>query len=85
LSEWKKLLCNDSIKEKDLQKFLETNPCMIPGAYGLSLTSGHMPLYASVFSQPVLPGFKAKKPDFMWIATCSNEINPKLLEIEDPK
>jgi hypothetical protein len=58
---------------------------MIPGAYGLSLTSGHMPLYASVFSQPVLPGFKAKKPDFMWIATCSDEINPILLEIEDPK
>jgi len=85
LSKWKKLLCNNSIKEKDLQKFLETNPCMIPGAYGLSLTSGHMPLYASVFSQPVLPGFKAKKPDFMWIATCSDEINPILLEIEDSK
>lgn len=85
LFEWEHLLCNDSVAEKDFQKFLETNPCMIPGAHGLSLTSGHAPIYASVFSQPVLPGFKTKKPDFMWIATCSYELNPVLLEIEDPK
>jgi len=85
LLEWEHLLNNNSTEEKDFQKFLETNPCMIPGAHGLSLTSGHMPIYASVFSQPVLPGFKAKKPDFMWIATCSDELNPILIEIEDPK
>ncbi|PXF59842.1 MAG: hypothetical protein C4B59_10565 [Candidatus Methanogaster sp.] len=85
LNEWKQLLNGIDKKEKDFQMFLELNPSLIPGAHSLALTSGHMPIYASCFSQPVLPGIKCKIPDFMWLSTCSDELNPILIEIEDPK
>lgn len=79
--EWKHIL-SSSVDEKPIQKFLEANPSIIPGAHGISLTSGHMPIYGAVFSQPELPGFRSKFPDFMWIAANSVEINPILIEIE---
>ena len=81
-SDWNTLLSSSPIHEEPIQNFLEANPSIIPGAYGISLTSGHMPIYGAVFSQPELPGFRTKYPDFMWIATCSSEINPVLIEIE---
>lgn len=79
---WGSLLSSTNIDEKEIQTFLEKHPSLIPGAYGISLTSGHMPVYGAVFSQPILPGIRTKYPDFMWIAINSSEINLILIEIE---
>lgn len=81
-ADWKNILSTSTNNEYSIQKFLEDNPSIIPGAYGISFTSGHMPLYGAVFSQPELPGFQKRQPDFMWIASSSHEINPVLIEIE---
>jgi len=79
---WKDILESAPIDEAPIQHFLEENPSLIPGAYGISFSSGHAPIYGAVFSQPELPGFHSKKPDFMWIATSSKGIYPILIEIE---
>jgi hypothetical protein len=80
--QWELLLSSPNIDEKEIHTFLENNPSLIPGAYGISFTSGHDPLYGAVFSQPILPGIETKYPDFMWIAINSSEISPILIEIE---
>ena len=81
---WRELLSSPDLHEDRYQAFLEDNPAFVPGAHGLSLTSGHVPIRAGVFAKPVLPGYSAKQPDMMWIATDSVEITPILLEIERP-
>lgn len=84
LEEWFRLINIKNLQESTYQQFFEENPCMLPGAHGLLFVSGHYPHYASVISQPVLPGFDARYPDFMWISTCSDAIYPVLIEIEKP-
>ncbi len=82
--DWSRLLSSADAREDAYQRFLEDNPAFVPGAHGPSLTSGHMPVHAGVFARPTLPGYAAKQPDFMWIATDSSEITPVLIEIETP-
>lgn len=82
--EWRGLLDAEDLGEHIFQRFFEENPCMLPGAHGLTMTSGHFPYYAAVFTQPVLPGFHSKVPDFMWLSTCSDATFPVLIEIEKP-
>jgi hypothetical protein len=83
--DWQALLssgaCGD---ERVFQTFLERHPCLVPGPFGLFGTSGHAPYPAAVISQPVLPDFTRKTPDFMWIAKSSSAICPVLIEIEAP-
>lgn len=82
---WMELLNNyESKEERDYQNFLEQHPCLVPGSSGMLDTSGHAPVLSALFSQPRLPDFTCKIPDFMWIAKDSQSIYPILIEIEAP-
>ena len=83
LAEWSSLL-QVNPPEKEIQVFLEQHPCMVPGSLGLGMTSGHFPLYMSLFTQPVLQGLTTSIPDFMWLASDSSFVYPVLIEIEAP-
>jgi len=81
---WNALLASDP-PERSVQEFLETHPCLVPGAYTLiGGKSGHWPIHMALISQPVLPSFNHRVPDFMWISTHSTTIFPVLIEIEAP-
>jgi hypothetical protein len=85
LTDWDTLL--GSIREgeeKRVQEFLETHPCIIPGAYSFPLPSGHYPFPAAVISQPPLKGLTTKRPDFLWLGTDSGTFHVVLVEIESP-
>src|SRR5262245_4016189 len=70
--------------EAHMQSLLERHPCLVPGAHGSPLTapSGHGPFPAAVISQPPLPSYGGKVPDFMWITMDSVLLSPVLIEIE---
>ena len=70
--------------EKEVQEFLDRHPALVPGAFTPSGSSGHYPLHCALITQPLLPGFHARVPDFMWIATHSGTWYPTLIEIESP-
>ena len=86
IAEWNKLLNqNPGPTEKEIQSFLERHPCMVPGAFNLiGAESGHPPMFCGLISQPILPSYNYRKPDFMWISKNSDTIEPVLIEIEDP-
>src|SRR4051794_14518271 len=64
---WSALLNSDrQSNEKAFQDFLEQHPSLLPHFFG-----GHGSLHSAVFSQPELPGFRKKHPDFMWISLDS--------------
>jgi hypothetical protein len=60
---FRKLLDN-ARDEREVQAFLERNPSMVPGAWTPGPPSGHYPLFHALISQPKLPGFKSRVPDF---------------------
>jgi len=70
--------------ERQVQAFLERHPALLPGALTPSSSSGHYPLHCALVTQPLLPGFHSRVPDFMWIATHSGTWYPTLIEIESP-
>lgn len=79
------MLCNDSLKEKDYQNFLEKNPSMIPGVYGIRHESGHAPLKNTVITQPRILSKRGElRADFLVISQDSLNIYPTLIEIETP-
>lgn len=82
--EWDLLLKSDCAEEKKFREFLERHPCMVPGPFGLIGSSGQSPYPAAIISQPSLPDFTCRVPDFMWIARDSETIYPILIEIESP-
>lgn len=84
LKKYKDLLDTENLDEDKMQEFFEKNPCFIPGAFGELTNTTHKPLHGSLISQPILPGFKSKIPDFMWIAKNSDYMIPVLIEIEKP-
>jgi len=86
IAEWNELLNrNMRPNEKEIQSFLERYPCMVPGAFNLiGAESGHLPIFCGLISQPILPSFNYRKPDFMWLSKNSDTIEPVLIEIEDP-
>lgn len=85
-AEWGALLnSSQGEEESPIQAFLETHPCMVPGAQSMSGPSGHSAFPAALIRQPKLPGFSHKFPDFMWIAMNSAMIYAVLIEIEAPK
>jgi hypothetical protein len=67
-----------------IQAFLERNPMFLPGAWTPATKSGYYPLHCAVITQPLLPGLKSKRPDFMWISKHSLNWYPTLIEIETP-
>ncbi len=85
LTGWRALMDSpDRSNEVAIQSFLETHPCMIPGAFSLPLQSGHYPFPGAVISQPILRGLGTKVPDFLWLASDSMTLYPVLVEIENP-
>lgn len=70
--------------ERDILRFLEQNPALVPGARTPGWPSGHPPLNNALITQPELPGLSSKFPDFMWIASHSLTWYPTLVEIERP-
>lgn len=80
-AEFMRLLVSDPA-ENQVQEFLERNPAFLPGARTPTGNSGHLPEHLALVSQPLLPGLKTKRPDFMWIAQHSMTWFPTLIEIE---
>lgn len=70
--------------ECQLQEFLELHPSMVPGALTPGSQSGHSPMYEALIAQPLLPGFDAKVPDFLWLSQHSSCIYAAMIEIECP-
>jgi len=77
-------LLSGAADERQVQAFLERHPALVPGALTPGSSSGHYPLHCALVTQPLLPGFRSRVPDFMWIATHSGTWYPTLIEIESP-
>lgn len=78
-------LLSSGASELEMQFFFESHPCMVPGAFDLlGGSSGHLPFPIALISQPVLPSYNYKKPDFVWFSTNSMEFTPISIEIEAP-
>lgn len=81
---WPKLLNSDKQgDEATFQRFFERHPCLLPEPYGC-FRRGATQLAGGIFTQPELPGFRAKRPDFMWITYDSTAVVVLLIEIEAP-
>jgi hypothetical protein len=85
-AEWTALLNRNSPpSEKEIQTFLEMHPSMVPGAFGfVGGESGHYPRLCGLITQPSLPSYDRRVPDFMWLAQSSDTEEPVLIEIEAP-
>jgi hypothetical protein len=85
-AEWTTLLNRNSPpSEKEVQSFLERHPSMVPGAFGfVGGESGHYPRLCGLITQPSLPSYDRRVPDFMWLAQSSDTEEPVLVEIEAP-
>ncbi len=77
-------LLDSASAEIEFQKFFESNPSFVPGAWTPATKSGHYPLHCALITQPELRGLTTKISDFMWIATHSSGWYPTLIEIEKP-
>ena len=86
LAEWNKLLdSNPAPSEQRMQTFFEQYPSMMPGAFNIvGNQSGHYPWLCGLISQPPLPSYDRRIPDFMWISLNSGTEEPVLIEIEAP-
>jgi hypothetical protein len=85
IREWTALLEGAPQRESALQSFFERHPCMLPGAFSVQgYETGHYPWLCALVSQPVLPSYDRRVPDFMWIALNSDTESPVLVEIESP-
>lgn len=81
--EWNSLL-ESKPSEPNVQTFLEKHPCLLPGPFTMDGKSGHYPFPDAVISKPPLSGIGDRIPDFMWLSTDSLELQPVLIEIEQP-
>lgn len=82
---WRNILeSEEGYDEAAIQRFLEHHPSLVPGAFGVIGNSGHAPVVSALVAQPELPGFRSRRPDFMWISKNSVSIQPVLVEIEAP-
>lgn len=85
-SQWTDLLeTTCDLNELRVHSFLEQHPCMVPGAFNLiGGSSGHYPHFSVLVSQPPLPSYDRRLPDFLWLSTNSAIDEPVLVEIESP-
>lgn len=82
-AEWTRAL--ESTGEALLQECLERHPSLLPivTVYDQSLLGGHHGVWMdAVISQPPLPGFHRRVPDFMWIKSDSATVVVTCVEIE---
>jgi hypothetical protein len=79
-AEYQHLLASNPMEGK-VQEFFEENPCFVPGA---TSPGSHGPLHDALISQPILPGLRSRRPDFLWITKHSAKWFPMLIEIERP-
>jgi len=85
LREWPALLnSNQQKEEKVFQDFLERHPCLLPESYSQFQRGAHGPRAYVIYSQPELPGFRKKIPDFMYVSADSGALFVMLIEIEAP-
>ncbi len=78
--EWAKLLNSDAQNDElSFQHFMEQHPCLLFDA-----VDDNRLIHRAVFSQPELPGFRRKYPDFLCISHNSIQITINLIEIEAP-
>lgn len=68
--------------EKDMQRFFEEHPPLIPLAF--PDYTGHGAYPKALISQPELVGLGSRQPDFLWLTRDSAELRPVLIEIEKP-
>ena len=83
-SELQALFANVSAVEKDFQEFFERHPCCLPQMYPVFKRGAHGPYPGAIISQPVLPGYSRKVPDFLYITRDSATVYAVLIEIEHP-
>lgn len=83
---WRALLdSNPPLTERAVHTFLEQHPTMVPGAFNLlGGESGHYPRHSVLISQPPLPSYDRRVPDFLWLSKNSETDEPVLVEIEAP-
>ncbi len=85
MAEWNTILNGEPPGEKAMQAFFERHPSMVPGAFNLiGNESGHYPWLCGLISQPPLPSYDRRFPDFMWLSLNSEAEEPVLIEIEAP-
>jgi hypothetical protein len=86
MAEWSQLLDSQPPPtEPAVHSFLEQHPSMVPGAFNIiGGNSGHHPVMSALISQPPLPSYDRRIPDFMWLSTNSEIDEPVLIEIEAP-
>jgi len=82
--EWQTLLANTNSAEKDFQEFFERHTCCLPQMYPVFRRGAHGPYPGAIISQPVLPDFTRKVPDFLCITRDSATVYAVLIEIEHP-
>ncbi len=77
---------NRRASEAEYQSFFERHPVFLPQIYNThGVPDGHHGPYPSaVVSQPVLPGFSRKIPDFLYLSRNSESAFAVLIEIERP-
>lgn len=81
LTQFRELLSKDPL-EAEVQEFMERNPAFIFAAAGVM---GTHPDYGGLaITQPLLPGFNSRFPDFMVVHCDSLNWYPTLIEIERP-
>lgn len=82
--EWNELLASANLDdERIFQDFLEKHPCLLPQCYDFG-QRGATPQLPFYYTQPELPGFRSKIPDFMTIMWDSEAVIAWLIEIEAP-
>lgn len=84
VEQWAQVLDSAS-DEKPIQRFLEYNPCLLPGGSAEVGYGHHGVWYDSVITQPSLVSSrKTRIPDFMWIPRDTVANRPVCIEIERP-
>jgi hypothetical protein len=84
-ADWKSFLESANPKDESaFQQYLEWHPSLLPGPHGTPWGRYHGPPLGVVFSQPELPGFRAKRPDFLVLERDSATTYAVLIEIEAP-
>ncbi|WP_167972760.1 Shedu anti-phage system protein SduA domain-containing protein [Lentzea indica] len=91
IQEWAIFLKRPPANEREVHKFLEKHPCLVPGhdAFVGATPENYFhppnPLRQMLVSQPPLPGITKKVPDFLWLPNDSQTQWAVMVEIEDPK
>jgi hypothetical protein len=84
--EWARCLTVNHDNEKEIHRFLNHHPCLLPGGEGgpQSIGGHHGPFPGVVVTEPPLPGTFRRTPDFIWPTKVSGLFRPVFLELERP-